>query len=112
ALLSSPVLRCRQTLLPLSDARGLPITDDARLEPDADVEVLDALLRGPLGTGAVLATHGEVLDRLLGRWSRASAVRFEGHPATGTAKGAAWFVTDLGLPHARARYLAPGSSPD
>jgi phosphohistidine phosphatase SixA len=102
-ILSSPVVRCRQTVTPLAEARGLAVESNPLLEPDGEPERLERLV-ARLGDGAVLSTHGEFLDRLLGRWVEAG-LRLEGHDAAGTAKGAAWVVEDLGTQRARARYV-------
>ena len=44
-LLSSPMLRCRQTLEPLARRSGIPIEETPLLAPDADVTVLSLSLR-------------------------------------------------------------------
>jgi len=104
-LVSSPIVRCRQTLEPLAQARGLEVEQDARLEPDADSTRIEQLLVDAATDGAVLCTHGELMDRLLTRWTDERWVRFDGHEPGGTAKGAAWVVEDFGTPRASARYV-------
>jgi phosphohistidine phosphatase SixA len=60
-LLTSPSLRCRQTLLPLAAALDLDLESVDDLGADGDVDHLVDLLAGRDSDGAVLCTHGEVL---------------------------------------------------
>ena len=106
-LVSSPVLRCRQTLEPLARAHGLPVEDEPLLEPDAEVEALERFLRRSVADGTVVCSHGEYLDRLLTHAVAGGQVRLGGHGAVDTAKGAAWVVDGFGAPDATARYLPP-----
>ena len=90
-VLSSPYLRCSQTVAPLAAARGLavePCDDLAEGEGRAGV----ALVRGLLGEPAaytVLCTHGDVVEEVLD----ALGVRRDEM----TRKGATW-VLDGGEP--------------
>lgn len=60
ALLTSPYLRCRQTLEPLAEATGLTILDEVRIAEDSPLELsLAALEDAP--EGAVLCSHGDVI---------------------------------------------------
>jgi 8-oxo-dGTP diphosphatase len=59
--LSSPYVRCTQTLAPLE----LDIEPDMRLEEGADVDAARALLREV--ANAVACTHGDVIESVLGR---------------------------------------------
>jgi broad specificity phosphatase PhoE len=47
AILSSPALRCRQTVRPLAEHHRLPVELDGRLAVDATVEQAVGLLLGP-----------------------------------------------------------------
>ncbi len=59
-LISSPYLRCIQTLEPLADRTGLDIAIDKRLSEGADF--LDTLeLLEELPGGAVMCSHGDVI---------------------------------------------------
>jgi len=63
-LLSSPALRCRQTLEPFSRSMKIPIANDAALGPGAPP---DKALRHVLDAGAttlVVCTHGELAGEL------------------------------------------------
>jgi 8-oxo-dGTP pyrophosphatase MutT (NUDIX family)/phosphohistidine phosphatase SixA len=105
-LVSSPFLRCIQTLEPFADACALDVTIARELseaEPAAGVEawVLAAAADGP----AALCTHGDlvrtVVDDLIER-----GVEREGE-AIGYAKGSAWRLDVLEGRITRMAYLAP-----
>ena len=67
-LLSSPALRCRQTLDPLAHRLGLAIESTELLDPDVDASLVSELAEDPGSMDAVLCTHGETLAALLGHW--------------------------------------------
>ena len=95
-LLTSPYLRCRQTLAPLAaQADRKPEVLDLLL-PDADVLLLDRLLSRPRLERAVLCTHGETLNALIALWRRTGVLQQpELGPGTGrstTQKGGGWLV--------------------
>ena len=81
-VLSSPYLRCTQTVEPLAAARGLPVeASDDLAEGSGRVALrrVRSLLEGP---GTVLCTHGDVVEEVLdGLGVRRSAE---------TEKGATW----------------------
>ena len=81
-VLSSPSLRCTQTVEPLAAARGLPVeASDELAEGSGRVALrrVRSLLEGP---GTVLCTHGDVVEEVLdGLGVRRSAE---------TEKGATW----------------------
>jgi 8-oxo-dGTP diphosphatase len=76
-ILSSPAVRCRDTVAPLARQRGLPLEEAGALAVDADPVALLALAAAPdgvlaapnggRGNGAatVLCTHGELIGRVL-----------------------------------------------
>jgi 8-oxo-dGTP diphosphatase len=70
-ILSSPALRCLQTVEPLAQRRALPVEGTDVLGVDADPDGLVGLLEDPAAGEAVLCSHGEligaVLERLVGR---------------------------------------------
>jgi phosphohistidine phosphatase SixA len=107
-LLSSPLLRCRQTLEPLARTLGMAIEDVPLLAPDADVERLSLLVRQPGTADAVLCTHGETLALLFTHWQADGRLSL-GVPVreldkTVTQKAGAWIVEDDGA-LLRGRYL-------
>ena len=64
-ILSSPTLRCQQTVQPLADDRFLQIEPLAALGVDAGPDQLRALLWDRRLGNVVLCTHGELIGRLL-----------------------------------------------
>jgi phosphohistidine phosphatase SixA len=104
-LLSSPSLRCRQTLLPLAATLGLAVeaTDDLGLDGDAD-HLADRLTAGD-GDGVALCTHGEVLGALLARLRARGVIQAEGRLPY--EKGSTWALEVLEEGRYRARYLPP-----
>ena len=65
-LVSSPYVRCVQTLEPLSARLAMPVEPDPAIAEGASVEEARALL-GRLGPGpVVLCTHGDIMEALVG----------------------------------------------
>lgn len=94
-LLTSPYLRCVQTLEPLAAALGLPLAGREELAEGTGDAVL-GLLPG-LASGTVLCTHGDIVELLAG-------------PGQPKKKGSVWLLErDAGAPGgwAPARYLKP-----
>lgn len=98
-LFSSPTARCRDTLVPLAAARGLPIREHPLLAPDASVDELRSLLGGS-DSGTLWCTHGEILTGLADGTHCDTARRL---PIGNTAKGGAW-ILDTNAP---LRYIDP-----
>lgn len=91
-VLSSPYLRCTQTVQPLAHALGVPVEESEDLAEGAGRERAPALLRRLDGTTAVLCTHGDVIEDLLGNDSK---------------KGSTWAVAVEGGRLRRLEYLPP-----
>lgn len=103
-LLSSPTTRCRQTLLPLAQARGLPIHDEPLLAPDAPPTNCSPRYTDPTPTGRFSAPTG----RSSTRWpSSRSRAEYRASSSGATAKGGVWFVDCGAGPPPALRYLAP-----
>ena len=85
-LLSSPFVRCMQTLEPLAARGGTEVVGDDRLAEGSAPEPLVALLR-TLGDGAVLCSHGDVITTLVGHLA-AGGTRID--PRVDTQKGGVW----------------------
>src|SRR6266516_1849854 len=66
-IVSSPAVRCLQTVQPLAERRRLAIRTDAALTVDADVDLAVALLLYPRADDVVLCTHGELIGPMLDR---------------------------------------------
>jgi phosphohistidine phosphatase SixA len=111
-LLTSPSLRCRQTLLPLAAALDLELVAVEDLGTDGDVDRLAELLAARDSDGAVLCTHGEVLGELFARLRARSDVHRADIPAKGRLrceKGSTWVLERAADGRSRARYLPPPS---
>jgi phosphohistidine phosphatase SixA len=65
-VLTSPYVRCRQTVEPLAEARGLAIEERTELQEGAGREAAMALVKEIDGLPAVLCTHGDIVVDLLG----------------------------------------------
>jgi broad specificity phosphatase PhoE len=89
-MLSSPSLRCVQTLEPLAEARGMPIETTPVLAEGAGGAGAVELLSG--GEALVACSHGDVIEAALDLLAGAG-VALEGRSGE-TPKGATW-VFDL-----------------
>jgi 8-oxo-(d)GTP phosphatase len=65
-VLTSPYIRCRETVEPLADALGLPVKERDELAEGASREAAVTLVAGLRGAPAVLCTHGDVVEELTG----------------------------------------------
>ena len=105
-LLSSPYLRCRQSLEPLGLHLGLKVEEEPRLAEGTPVaDVLD-LVDGLAGTSVALCSHGDVipdlLDALLQRGARfKDELRWQ--------KASTWVLTWDDGRLSKGRYLPPPS---
>ena len=75
-IVSSPFLRCVQTVEPLAKAQGLEVETSEELVDGAGPERLRGVLRELAGTAAAVCGHGEEIESLFGK----------------TKKGATWVV--------------------
>jgi 8-oxo-dGTP diphosphatase len=107
-ILSSPSLRCRQTVQPLAADRGLVVQPEAMLRVDAEVDAVLPWLFGTLSHEAVWCTHGELIGGLLER------LRSGGAPIGAQAvwpKGSVWLLEPSGSAIRSATYLPPHQPP-
>ncbi len=77
-IVSSPLARCVETVVPISAARGLAVETRWELEPDSEVDDIVTLLVD-LPDTTLVCTHREIFEKLLG-WD------------TPCEKGAIWVV--------------------
>ena len=109
-VLSSPALRCQQTVQPLAEQRRLALELDQRLAVEADLEQVTGLLFNPALGDAVLCTHGEQIGQLLGLLGeRGTPIG----PDAQWLKGSTWALQVDGSTVPTATYLPPsgGSLP-
>src|SRR5215218_3175636 len=100
-ILSSPAVRCLQTVEPLAARRGLTTETSEALGVEGDPAALEALLVDPGAGNLLVCSHGEligtVLRRLLG----------EQLAADSWPKGSTWVLEVDGGQVQRSRYLPP-----
>ena len=107
AIVSSPALRCSQTVQPLAAARRLPVQLDQLLEVDHDTDRVLARLFASGRDDVVWCTHGELIGVLLERLRRGGA------PISRQAawpKGSVWLLELAGGAVRAASYLGPKSA--
>ncbi|HVN12027.1 MAG TPA: phosphoglycerate mutase family protein [Kineosporiaceae bacterium] len=114
-LVSSPLLRCRQTLEPLSSHLGITIQASDLLVPDAEPPELARFAADPTNADGILCTHGETLDALLGYWQQSRRIRLPVPPQRVgkrvTEKSGGWMISEAGG-SLQARYLPPPAAQD
>ncbi len=64
-VVTSPYVRCRESVVPLAHALGLPVEERDELAEGASEAEIWALVAELAGTTAVLCTHGDILGVLL-----------------------------------------------
>ncbi|HEX6256488.1 MAG TPA: histidine phosphatase family protein [Euzebyales bacterium] len=102
-VLSSPALRCEQTVRPVAQRRRLAIEHSGMLGVGADAAKIAAFI-GDAADRAVLCTHGEVLADLFPILLAGGLVVAE--PLV-WPKGATWILHRTGTGPFRARFLPP-----
>ena len=108
-IVSSPYLRCLQTMAPLAAKLAFPVDQSPSLQPDA-VRQATALARG-LGKALsapamVVCTHGEVLGEVLSALAAEDGLRLRRRPPG--PKGCVWVVDFRQGRASSARYIPPG----
>ncbi|GIU96382.1 MAG: ADP-ribose pyrophosphatase [Actinomycetota bacterium] len=105
-LVSSPAVRCRQSLEPLAAARGLPVEIAAELAEGGSAAGAEELVLAVAEAGpSVLSTHGDVQQLLIERLLRAG-VELRGTEVA-FAKGSRWALEVVDGRVRSARYLPP-----
>jgi phosphohistidine phosphatase SixA len=106
-VVSSPLLRCVQTVTPLSEALGIPIERSQSLVPEAGTAA--TLLARTIATdepGAiVLCTHGEVIHDIQAELARDEVSGFS--EASSREKGSVWVLYRSDGLFTEVRYLPP-----
>lgn len=103
-LLSSPYVRCRQTLQPLGHRLGVEVQVEDHLAEATRVDDVLRLTDGLAGTNAVLCSHGDVIPDLLDALVRGGTrlkddLRWQ--------KASTWVLTWEGDRITKGRYLKP-----
>ncbi len=102
SIMSSPYLRCVQTVAPLAAAVGLGVEDEDRLAEGADPDWAIAQLAAT--PGAVLCTHGDVMAAIVISLTDAKVPMAGG---TQWAKAGTWEFTIADGRIVGGRYLPP-----
>jgi phosphohistidine phosphatase SixA len=102
-ILTSPTVRCRHTVLPLSHQRGVPIELASFLAVQAPVERLLELVLDPGMQAVVLCGHGEQLRGLLELL--VGSVPFDG--PLRLEKGSIWILDPSAGTVGAAHYVPP-----
>ncbi len=103
-IISSPYVRCVQTVRPLARALGLPVEEDEALAEGADLGHILRLIEAAAAGNAVLCSHADVIEGTLLQVSRPSAgvetpLRLK--------KGSTWVLEADGGSLVVGRYLPP-----
>jgi len=104
-VLSSPFVRCMETVVPIAGTRGLPVEPVEALAEGARLDEALALVRKHSLAGALLCMHGDVMPMLLDHYA---SVGIDIDDARQWPKGCTWVLdTDTTGEVVRARYLCP-----
>jgi broad specificity phosphatase PhoE len=106
-VVSSPFVRCVQTVQPLADKLGLHIESVAELAEGATRAEALSLVRRLASTTAVLCTHGDVAGVILDGLTAEDGLDLP--PDYPCGKGSTWELEGEGERLVRARYLPPPS---
>lgn len=105
-IVSSPLVRCVETVAPLASRLGLEIETSDALGPQADGEA--ARLVRTLTSAAhavVVCTHGETIEALQRRLDQRGKLAFR--PGGAHEKGSVWLLEGRGRRFSSAAYLPP-----
>jgi 8-oxo-dGTP diphosphatase len=106
-VLSSPALRCRDTVAPLASKLGLPVDEAAALaegsKPKEAVALVHEVAANPFDT--VLCAHGDLVPEVVRRLGR-EGMAWDGDLRF--AKGSTWVLTFDGGRCVEGRYVPPG----
>ncbi len=109
-LISSPALRCTETLDPLARQAGISVETNQVLVPDADpnavLDLVAALSTADAPSGTVICSHGEVLGSLLASLMDRDHIKLARRPPG--SKGCAWVLEFDDAILTASRYIAPG----
>lgn len=101
-ILSSPYLRCVQTVEPLAAARKLPVEPSKELQEGAGGEGAIRLMQRFAGKNVVLCTHGDIVEELL---ERLLAEGLVSRARANLEKGSIWVLEENDGRITSARYI-------
>ena len=88
-VLSSPYVRCMETVVPIAGERGIAVEPVEALAEGATLDEALALVRKHANHGAVLCTHGDVMPMLLEHYAGRGV---DLGPAPQISKGCTWIL--------------------
>jgi 8-oxo-dGTP diphosphatase len=103
-IITSPYLRCTETVRPLAESLGLELELDHALVEGAGRKRARALVEGLFGQNTVLCSHGDVIPQLLD-WMVGEGIRLESD--FDCKKGSIWVIEIDSGEFGSARYLPP-----
>jgi phosphohistidine phosphatase SixA len=103
-ILTSPTLRCQQTVQPLAHDRRLRIEHEVALGVDTDLARVLALLEDPRLRDTVVCSHGELIGQVL---TRLVADGLAVDQPLQWPKGSTWLLDGANGRLTHARYLPP-----
>jgi broad specificity phosphatase PhoE len=113
-VVSSPLLRCVQTVGPVAAHLQLDVEESDTLGPEGGEDAARLVLElASGGSRVVVCTHGETIDAMqaaLATTSRGAGSRARFRPGAPHEKGSVWVLRFTDGRLTGARYLAPGTS--
>jgi 8-oxo-dGTP diphosphatase len=103
-VLSSPAVRCKQTVAPIAHAQGIKVEVSAPLREGTPTDEAIELLRSLARTEVVLCSHGDVIPAVMRSLRDAG---LEIHGGRTTSKASVFEITTRHGKFASARYIAP-----
>jgi 8-oxo-dGTP diphosphatase len=103
-VLTSPSVRCVETVAPLAAARGVALEETADLAEGATHEAV-ALVRSLFGRNAALCSHGDVIPRVLEHLVVHDGIDLGNDPRC--SKASVWVLEDDGERAVKAFYIEP-----
>ncbi|MDQ6782507.1 MAG: histidine phosphatase family protein [Actinomycetota bacterium] len=111
SIVTSPLVRCLQTVAPLAATTGIRVATSERLVPQAGEAAVTLLADVGSGGGpVVVCTHGEVIADLHAYLTGHDGVHFGAHPAW--PKASIWLLTCTSRRFTKARYVPPPPAVD
>lgn len=104
-IVSSPYVRCVETVQPLADRLGLDVETSPALAEDGPVADMLALLAELAPEHGVACTHGDMIPEALDALARVDGLALGPHYPF--AKGSIWVLDGDARPFVRATYVDP-----
>ena len=103
-LITSPYVRCFETLLPLSEKLGVPIEPHQALAEEASYSEVVKLVDEVRGDRVVLCSHGNIIPAALQHLERTGTQMVDPFDCK---KGSTWVATTPEGEQTQARYVPP-----